>query len=647
MAIPFEELKASVSLSAIVGRSLPLKRSGREMKGLCPFHKERTPSFTVNDAEGFYHCFGCGAHGDVFDWLWHKQGIAAPEAAAFLGYRNGNGHAHMPDNDPWRPLTPPSGTLEPDLSGFDHIYRYTDPDGSTLRFIARKDATATTRKQFVPFTWGILDGRSGWHRRHAAPLRGLYGLGDLDEQPDAMVVVCEGEKAADAARAMLGLPCVTWSGGTAVVHQNDWRPLANRDVVIWPDNDEPGHKAAGEISALLVPLARTVRVLPVRDLPDKADAADLPPDTPETWFHGRLAKEDPSGGPIRIETLRRFMDTFVVPDYLVDGIIQRGRLYALTSPTGHGKTAVALYLGCMIASDRNIGGIEVSGARVLFLAGENSEDLCGRVHAAVQEYGLNPDTTALDVMPGNFPITPEAAELLRQQIDATGHSYGLIIGDSLAAYFPGDEENDNVQMGAYARNWRVLTGCNGNPAIIALAHPIKAATQDTLSPRGGGAFMAEIDGNLTLWAHGDRTTTTLYWQGKFRGADFQPVTFALKPVKLANMVDGKGRPFVSVIATLQTSEEAEKAGESLTTEENTVLEQLRRYPGISVTDIARNCGWVSDKGSPQKSKVHRLLISLKDEKLARMWRRKWLITDTGKAELARGEGGWNVAGTEQ
>lgn len=634
MAIPFEELKASVSLSDIVGRTLPLKRSGREMKGLCPFHAEKTPSFTVNDKEGFYHCFGCGAHGDVFDWLRDKQGLDATKAAEFLGYRNGKGHAVDRTPEPWQPLTPPENVMEPDFSGFDHVYRYTDMDRRILRFIARKDKTDSERKKFTPFTWGVLDGRIGWHRRHSDPLRGLYGLPDVAEQPDAMVVVCEGEKASHAARALLSLPCVTWSGGTSSVHQNDWRPLAGREVVIWPDNDEPGRKAATELSTLLSPIARSVRILSTNGLAEGEDAADLPSDTPDTWFHSRLATEERLGGPIQIQTLRAFMDTFTVPDYLVDGIIQRGRLYTLTSPTGHGKTAVALYLGCMVAAGRNIGAIEVTGARVLFLAGENSEDLCGRVHAAVQEYSLNQDTTALDVMPGNFPITPEAAELLRQQIDATGHSYGLIIGDSLAAYFPGDEENDNVQMGAYARNWRVLTGCNGNPGIVALAHPVKAATQDTLSPRGGGAFMAEIDGNLTLWAQGDRSTTTLYWQGKFRGADFQPVTFALTPVKLANKVDGKGRPFVSVIATLQTADEAERAGAHATAEENTVLQWLRRSPGISIRQIALNAGWLNDKGNPNKIKVQRLLTSLKADNLARPFRGKWQITPTGKKELS-------------
>ena len=85
-------------------------------------------------------------------------------------------------------------------------------------------------------------------------------------------------------------------------------------------------------------------------------------------------------------------------------------------------------------------------------------------------------------MPGNFP-DPVAAETLEAAYQrGWGATFSLIIGDSLAAYFPGDDENHNVQMGAYARNWRVLTTCNGRPAVIALAHPIKAATRDNLLP---------------------------------------------------------------------------------------------------------------------------------------------------------------------
>ena len=328
-----------------------------------------------------------------------------------------------------------------------------------------------------------------------------------------------------------------------------------------------------------------------------------------------------------------FMATFVMPDYLIDGIVQRGRLHALTSPTGHGKTAVALFLACMMAMARNIGAIEVTQGDVLIMGGENPDDLCVRLHAACQAYGIMPGMLPVYIMPGNFPLDPAAAESLKRRINETGRTFSLIIGDSLAAYFPGDDENHNVQMGGYARNWRVLTTCVGRPAVIALAHPVKAAGRDNLLPRGGGAFLAEIDANLTLWAEGDRETTTLHWQGKIRGADFQPVTFGLTPVVMSDKRDAKGRPLVSVVATLQTSEQADDVLKKTISDEDAVLEHLRRSPDIPIRNLAINCGWVSLSGVADKAKAHRTLKRLERIKLAKKWRGKWRITEAGKAEL--------------
>ena len=68
MAFPpqfLDEIRARLTLSDVIGRSVKLTRKGREYTGLCPFHNEKTPSFTVSDDKNFYHCFGCGAHGDV------------------------------------------------------------------------------------------------------------------------------------------------------------------------------------------------------------------------------------------------------------------------------------------------------------------------------------------------------------------------------------------------------------------------------------------------------------------------------------------------------------------------------------------------------------------------------------------------------
>lgn len=75
-----DDLRSRLTLSGVIGRDIALTRAGREYKACCPFHGEKTPSFTVNDEKGFYHCFGCGAHGDAIRWLTDHRGMGFVEA---------------------------------------------------------------------------------------------------------------------------------------------------------------------------------------------------------------------------------------------------------------------------------------------------------------------------------------------------------------------------------------------------------------------------------------------------------------------------------------------------------------------------------------------------------------------------------------
>ena len=79
-----DELRARFTLSDVVGRRVRLIKRGREHTGLCPFHNEKTPSFTVSDDKGFFHCFGCGAHGDVIGFVMKTENLAFPEAVERL-----------------------------------------------------------------------------------------------------------------------------------------------------------------------------------------------------------------------------------------------------------------------------------------------------------------------------------------------------------------------------------------------------------------------------------------------------------------------------------------------------------------------------------------------------------------------------------
>src|ERR1700759_2204223 len=98
MALPagfLDELRSRTPLPAVIGRRVKLTRSGRNWKGCCPFHGEKTPSFYVY--EDGYHCFGCGAHGDAISFVMQTQGSSFPEAVQSLAGEPG---LHLPRATP-------------------------------------------------------------------------------------------------------------------------------------------------------------------------------------------------------------------------------------------------------------------------------------------------------------------------------------------------------------------------------------------------------------------------------------------------------------------------------------------------------------------------------------------------------------------
>jgi DNA primase len=84
-----DELRQRVSLVNVIARKVKLQRRGREQTGLCPFHNEKSPSFTVSDEKGFFHCFGCGAHGDVIGFVMRSDGLSFPDAVERLAREAG------------------------------------------------------------------------------------------------------------------------------------------------------------------------------------------------------------------------------------------------------------------------------------------------------------------------------------------------------------------------------------------------------------------------------------------------------------------------------------------------------------------------------------------------------------------------------
>ena len=196
----------------------------------------------------------------------------------------------------------------------------------------------------------------------------------------------------------------------------------------------------------------------------------------------------------------------------------------------------------------------------------------------------------------------------------------MIIIDTSAAYFPGDDENSNVENGAYARMQRTLVKLAGHPTVLALCHPVKHAAKDNLLPRGGGAYLNEVDGNLT--AYGDRPMAEMHWQGKFRGADFDPIHFEMITVKSPRITDAKGRIIPTVAAKHLSAKEQSERVKEVTNDQDSLMVAMLENDGASISDLAAALGWLMAMTPPTRARF---------KNCWRCWRRTRLSASSGIA----------------
>jgi uncharacterized protein (DUF927 family) len=167
------------------------------------------------------------------------------------------------------------------------LWRYATAQDKTAFFAARLNKPGG-KKEFRPLSW-IED--EGWRSRAWPDHRPLYRLPELAADPKAPVVVCEGEKAADAAAAIFPQSIVTTSsGGAGAAARTDWTPLAGRLVLIWPDNDATGQKYAEQVAHILAPLDCAVSIIDANALAS-LDANGGAREPVEKWDAADAAKE--------------------------------------------------------------------------------------------------------------------------------------------------------------------------------------------------------------------------------------------------------------------------------------------------------------------------------------------------------------------
>lgn len=293
--------KANASILSVIERyGVKLQKKGSEYHGLCPFHTEKSPSFTVKPSDGYYYCFGCGAQGDAIRFVMDFESIEFRDAvekitgdlpADFDAVTSRESYKKEQETE-WipEPFVPTTAIRAPDVkwlvepsendkeipahfesfigSGGDKLvkhecvarYPYFNLDGSLAGYTLRFDC-AWGGKEIIPQTWcrNTKTNMCQWKWLSFPKPRVMYGLDKLAKHPNAQVIMAEGEKATDAAQALYEVAGVTrdrlivlsWAGGGKAVKHTDWSPLEGRSVGFWPDADKqvypPKHYRAGEL----------------------------------------------------------------------------------------------------------------------------------------------------------------------------------------------------------------------------------------------------------------------------------------------------------------------------------------------------------------------------------------------------------------
>ena len=294
------ELKTSISISSIISKDISLQQHGHELIGMCPFHVDTKPSLTISDSKGFYKCFSCGAHGDVFDYLQHQRGMNLNQAKEYLGIAKETLPSFKPtpkESDEWEAIYPvPDDASKPRLTHPEYgepslIHQYKGINGELLGFTARYN-TEDGGKKVLPISYCKKKGTitKAWKFKRLPRPNSLYGLHLLKKHNK--VIIVEGEKCVDVANNIYSSThaVLTWVGGVEGVKHADWTPLQSKDVIIWPDfdlqvykgnheragqimdyDDQPGQRAALEIKRI-IPHAKILNI--PRDKPKGWDVAD-------------------------------------------------------------------------------------------------------------------------------------------------------------------------------------------------------------------------------------------------------------------------------------------------------------------------------------------------------------------------------------
>ncbi|MCL1826816.1 MAG: CHC2 zinc finger domain-containing protein [Candidatus Cloacimonetes bacterium] len=260
----------SIDIVDVVGRYITLTtKDNNEHSALCPFHEEKTASFSVSRNKQVFHCFGCGEKGNAVSFVMKYENISYKDALhKLVSFSNMNFDRVVPQSKPTKDTenifkdyhlcqpVPDDALPRPKVSKIDDkfiepsfVYPYLDSEGRLLMYVYRFNLPGGD-KVFKQYSyWMDKNNRGKWilHTKQLSYNKNfpLYGLDLLAKCPTTPVLVVSGEKCVEAIKWLWSdIPIssweyipVTWAGGDQSIEKTNWEPLVSRNKILWPDND--------------------------------------------------------------------------------------------------------------------------------------------------------------------------------------------------------------------------------------------------------------------------------------------------------------------------------------------------------------------------------------------------------------------------
>jgi len=439
-------------------------------------------------------------------YRWGSKGSLALnlEQGTFFDFENNQGYGLIefiknrgldPDDflKEYKPIEPAKTTRK--FSDKD-MFRFKDEAEIFTRYsdsfcVMRFPTDHFIKQKYAPFT----KINNEWHMKRPDGLLPIYCE---NNKPEDYVVINEGEKALLGCQSIYDGDACTWHGGVNNLDKQDWTPLKDRKVIIFPDSDEAGKKCAEDLKEKLGQIAKEVIIVkPPREFKDKDDLYDAKVNdffsSSQQFLDYCLNNQIKKRVSFDLIQVNDIMQNITPPKWVVKDICEEDSVVAIFGQPKSGKSFVTVDLACNIVLGRDWHGHETEQGSVVYLAGEGMRAISRRFLAWQQLNATRvKDAPLLISTRGARLLDDKDHQLLKDTIDRTQDESGkvrMIVVDTLQRNFGAGNENSTEDMSAFIE--RIDDLRDSYSTCICIVHHTGHGTSSRA--RGSSVIQASVD----------------------------------------------------------------------------------------------------------------------------------------------------------